>query len=110
MRRTPLATAGLLLLLACGDGAAPEGLIDREVFIATWVDLRTAALTTGDPLPDAQRTRVLAENGVTEDELLGFVDAYGSDPKLMAEVWTEIERRQRPPADSAVASDSAPQP
>ena len=109
-----LAAALAALALGCGGGADPEGVIDREVFIATWVDLRQAALASGDPLPDAQRTQVLAENGVTEDQLLGFVDAYGDDPRYMAEVFTEIERRQRPPEDStataAATSDSTPQP
>ena len=112
MRTGPLAAAvAALLLLGCGGGADPEGVIDREVFIATWVDLRQAALTTGDPLPEQHRTRVLDENGVTEDQLLGFVDAHGGDPKYMAEVWTEVELRQRPPAtDGTATSDGGPQP
>jgi type IV pilus biogenesis protein CpaD/CtpE len=110
VRTRLLAAALAALLLGCGDSAAPEGVIDREVFIATWVDLREIARTTGDPIPEAERTRVLGENGVTEDQLLGFVAAYGDDPRYMAEVWTEIEARQRPPApDSTAASDSTPQ-
>jgi hypothetical protein len=94
---TALATAPA----ACGGESDPAGVIDRETFIATWVDLRTAALRTGDPLPEGERTRVLQERGVTEDELLGFAEAHGDDPRFMAEVWTEIENRMRPaPADS----------
>ena len=91
---------------ACGREAEPAGVIDREAFIATWVDLRNAARRTGDPLPEAERTRVLQEHGVTEDQLLGFADAHGDDPRYMAEVWTEVEARLRPPADS-VSTDSA---
>ena len=104
----------LLLALAigaaaatCGGEAEPVGVLDREAFIATWVDLRTAALRTGDPLPEAERTRVLRERGVTEDQLLGFAEAHGNDPRYMAEVWTEVETRMRPPADSSSGDSSS---
>jgi hypothetical protein len=103
-----LATAALVLgmLGACGTEADPAGVIEREVFIATWVDLRAAALVAGDPLPEPERERVLGERGVTEEELLGFAEAHGDDPRFMAEVWTEIESRMRP----APAADSVAQP
>ena len=95
---------------ACGGEAEPVGVLDREAFITTWVDLRTAALRTGDPLPEAERTRVLQERGVTEDQLLGFAEAHGNDPRYMAEVWTEVETRMRPPADSASADSTSARP
>jgi hypothetical protein len=97
------------LLVACGVGTDPAGVIDRETFIATWVDLRTAAQTAGEPLPAADRDRVLGEHGITEDQLLGFAEAHGGDPRYMAEVWTEIEGRLRPaPAADSAASPASP--
>ena len=109
---TALAVAFLGVGLgACAESAEPTGVLDREAFIATWVELRTAALRTGDPIPVAERARVLGERGVTEEEMLGFAEAHGDDPRYMAEVWTEIENRMRPPpTDSTAASDSTPQP
>jgi hypothetical protein len=103
-RRAVARTAAALLLLsllgACGE-ADPAGVLDRETFIATWVDLRAAAKRTGDPLPEAERARVLSERDVTEEELLGFAEAHGADPRFMADVLTEIESRLRPAPDSA---------
>ena len=64
------------------------------MFIATWVDIRNiAARYDGSALPEVERTRLLQKRGVTEDQLLAFVDAYGEDPRYMLEVWTEVERR-----------------
>ena len=107
----PLVTA---LGLGCGGPADPVGVIERETFVATWVDLRKAAMSAGGFLPEPERARVLGRHGVTEDQLIAFADAYGADPRFMADVWTEVETRMRPPpADSsAAASDSAtaPQP
>jgi hypothetical protein len=102
-----LAAAVAALVLGCGDDAAPEGVIDRETFIATWVDLRGAGIRTGDPLPASERTRVLGDHGVTEEQLLAFADAHGADPSYMADVWTEVEVRMRPaPAADSAATDT----
>lgn len=60
----------------------------------TYVALRVAALRTesGD-LPDSARSRILAERGITERDLLGFVEARGADFDFMRDVWNEIEQR-----------------
>lgn len=97
----PLLLALALGLLAgagaCDDGpAAYDGPIDRETFVATYVDLRLSAL--GVPtgiVTDAERTRVLEKHGVREDDLLGFADAWGSDPAAMRSIWEDVERRLR---------------
>ena len=82
---------------ACGGEptASPdEAGLDREAFIATYVDLRAAVGRQGThELSDAERTRILADHGVTEAELLDFVEIHGTDVAFMREVWDEVEAR-----------------
>jgi hypothetical protein len=92
------------VVVACGEGN-PTGVIEREAFVATWVELRRAAIGARGVLSDSERARVLEEQQVSEEELLAFAEAHGDDPTYMAEVWTEIESRMRPPP-----ADSVPQP
>jgi hypothetical protein len=105
MNRLPLALV-VACLVGCGE-APPPDVIDREAFVATWVDLRTAAAQAGATAPPAsERERILREHGVSEDELLGFVDTFGNEPRFMVEVWADVEARLRPPP----ATDSAAPP
>lgn len=84
-----------LALGGCGtDGSAgPQAGIDREIFVATYVDLRVTALHGGGELTDAQRQEVLARHQVTEAELTGFIDAHGQDVAYMRSVWNDVEAR-----------------
>lgn len=95
--RRPRLTAVLALILAVvatGCTTEPEAAIDRDTFVATWVDLRRAAMTSPDaPITPAERTRILAEHGVTDEELLDFAAVHGGDVPYMAEVWEEVEAR-----------------
>lgn len=112
MRRPPTLRpllAALLLWIAvaaCGpDGEAPEtpGTVERELFVAAYVDLREAALLHGGALPDSLRAAVLARHGVTGDDLLRFAEIHGDEVRYMDEVWSEIEARleaRRVPLDS----------
>jgi hypothetical protein len=85
----------LLLAAACG-GAEPE-TIERESFIATYVDLRRAALQNpGAQIGPPQRDEVLARHGVSEEDLLSFVEVHGRDVDYMAGVWGEVEARLHP--------------
>jgi hypothetical protein len=97
MKRTVAAAALLLALASCSsDTAEPaEGdMIDRETFVATYVDLRAAAVSSPDfRIPPDVREEILARHGVTGDDLVGFAAAYGRDLELMNEVWSEVERR-----------------
>jgi len=82
---------------ACrGEPTASPGVtgMDRETFIATYVDLRTAVIR-GDAheLSDADRARILAEHGVTEEEILAFPRVHGDDVAFMRGVWDEVESR-----------------
>lgn len=96
-RLLPVLTSAVALLAGCGgDAAAPADAtaIDRETFIAAYVDLRTAAVRSESPeIPDGERAAVLARHGVTEEDLLGFAEAHGRDVAFMREVWDEVEAR-----------------
>ena len=95
-----LRALGLALALAaaaCGGDRptrAAEGGIDRETFIATYVDLRATTIR-GDSfaISDELRTQVVARHGVTEEDLLGFVGVHGEDAPFMRSVWDEVEAR-----------------
>jgi hypothetical protein len=83
--------------VACSNPSpTAESTIDRETFIATYVDLRLSALgTQTGEITEAERTRVLTEHGVSEDDLLSFADAWGSEPEVMRAVWEEVQTRLR---------------
>jgi len=87
----------LLVPLACGgDDHVPvvDGVIDRETFIETYVDLRSDAVGNRDlTLSDDRRDEILARHGVDEEALLAFVDASGSELDYMNELWAEVEDR-----------------
>jgi hypothetical protein len=95
MNRT-LTTLALVAIAACGrtDGGASGDVIDREAFIATYVDLRVAAQHAPDlHVSDEQRAEILARHGVDEAGLLEFADVHGRDIAYMSEVWNEINTR-----------------
>lgn len=124
--RIPTAVAALALALsACGPNAsapAVAGGIDREVFIATYVDLRATTIRSDSfTVSDAERSAVLARHGVTEQQLLEFADLHGRDVEFMRSVWDDVEARldaervlpagTEPVAERAEASsDPAPPP
>jgi hypothetical protein len=101
-----LVAACTIAFAACDDGTpTAETSIDRETFIATYVDLRLSALgTQSGVITDAERARVLEKHSVTEDDLLGFADAWGPDPEAMKGVWEEVQRRLRAAAGEDTAS------
>lgn len=115
--RAVLALALATLLPAAGCGSEPpsaDTAVDRETFIATWIDLRQAALAsgTGDIGP-SQRQRILDQHGVTPEGMQEFARVRGDEPGYMLDVWEEIERRMRVeagelPADSGSVTGSVP--
>ncbi len=90
-----MSTLVLTALAACaGDAAGPgtTDVPDRNVFVATYVDLRVAALGSEDgELTEEMRTAVLSSHGVTESQLHAFVEAHGQDLPFMRDVWNEVE-------------------
>lgn len=93
-------TASLALALsafACGgEGTTSAGasVQDREAFIATYVDLRTAVIRgESHVLSDADRATILAEHGMTEEDLTRFAEVHGEDLNFMRGVWDDVEER-----------------
>jgi hypothetical protein len=86
-----------LLAGGCGGGTsepAEAGGLDRDSFISAYVDLRTAAIRSdGTRLTDAARTSILSRHGVTEGQLMAFVELHGEDVEFMRAVWDEVEAR-----------------
>lgn len=96
-RTTHLAGVALvgasILLFGCGP-STPEGVIDEETFIETYVALRIAAFDTDSSrIAAGDRDAILEARGVTEDDLMAFVRAHGAELEYMREVWNEIEVR-----------------
>lgn len=99
--------AGLIALtvsLACGGPSADT--IDREVFIATYVDLRVAALDTDTAkVGTEEREEVLRRHGVTAEDLTTFAEVHATDLEFMRDVWNEVELRlDRAPEDEGSSS------
>ena len=106
LRSAVLLTGAALLFSGCqgAEPAAAEDVIERETFIATYVDLRRAALDAPEGRIDQPRMlAVLEVHGVTEEDLLEFAEVHGRDVAYMASVWAEVEKQLEPgsaPADT----------
>ncbi len=87
--------AALVAPAGCEEEEAPVETISREAFVETYVALRVAQLrgAFGDPLPAEDRERVLAGQGVTEEELLTFAEVHGPDVGFMERLWEDVEKR-----------------
>jgi hypothetical protein len=85
----------LFLAAACGDGGTTATpLLDREVFIETYVELRLAAIQSGDfAVSPEDRDEILRSNGADREALLAFVDAHGRDTEYMTALWTDVDTR-----------------
>jgi hypothetical protein len=105
-RLLPFGTALLLSVTACDSTPDYRGLIDREDFIGTYVELRAAALRNSGELAEDQRERILSEHGVTGTDLTAFVEGHGPELEFMRDLWNEIETR----IDSLPTTVEAPAP
>ena len=93
----------------CDGGTLPLSVdLDRETFVATYVDLRLAALDSpGGILPDVQRDAILADHDVTQDQLLEFAEVRGRDAAYMTDVWNEVAARMDgDPVDASADTDT----
>ena len=80
--------------LAAACTPAEPATISRESFVQTYVALRAAELrSSGAVIPDEDRERVLAEMGVSEEDLLAFAEVHGGDVLFMEAVWTDVQNR-----------------
>ncbi len=88
--------AGTLVCIMAACGGEPSGessqTIPRDVFVGTYTELRMAALHSPDGRVSPQvKEEILETNGVTEADLLEFVDAHAPRVQFMVEVWGEID-------------------
>ena len=96
------------LLAGCGDSVEEiEGVISREEFVQAFSELRVSALRAeGGEIALEERDRILAELGLTPEDLMDFVEAHGRDMGYMQEVWEEVdhnlETRRNAASDSFV--------
>lgn len=89
---------------ACGpDEGGAEGTIERDVFIATYVDLRVSALQTDSQrVSEALRDSLLTHHGVTVEQLLHFAEANADRIAFMRDVWADVESElDRPPDEGS---------
>jgi hypothetical protein len=108
LRRLRRAAPGLVALAllqgsGCRGPEAPDAL-DRETFIEVWVELRSAAAGTTGAVSDRDRARILEARGVSEDELVRFVEVHGDESEYMSALWNEVlERLEQgaPPPDTS---------
>jgi hypothetical protein len=93
--RLSLLILAALSPLACSPTVPSEpeaDTISRELFISAYVELRVAALQApGQELTLAARDRALASVEVTENQVLGFVEAHGKDVPFMRRLWEEVD-------------------
>ncbi len=109
----PMLLGATLALGGCGTGTTPDTAetISPHDFVSTYVDLRLAVLNTGETteLTDSARAAILKHHGVTEDDLLDFVNVHGKDPAFMKAVWDSVEvslSATRPDAGPSMKPDS----
>ena len=84
----------LTLSWSCGGGATdvPEMVEGREAFVGAYLDLRMSAVNSGSSvIEDGVRDSILALHGVTEQDLLDFIETHGEDVEFMRDLWTELE-------------------
>jgi antitoxin (DNA-binding transcriptional repressor) of toxin-antitoxin stability system len=79
-----------------GPGDSREDGISAEAFVAAYVDLRVRALRTpGGDVTDAGRDSILTSHGITEQDLLAFVERHGRDVPMISEVWDSVDSKLR---------------
>ena len=88
-----LTLCAIPLLAGCGDSSEQiEGVITREQFVQAFSELRVSALLSEDgEIVLEERDRILAELGLTPEDLIEFVEAHGRDLPFMQEVWEEVD-------------------
>lgn len=88
-----------LALAACGGSGSLSGeadTISRDTFIQAYLELRIEGLRSlGSEISIEARDQILEEVGVSEEELLAFVEYWGTDPLMMEGVWAEVDSLMR---------------
>jgi len=110
MRRSLSVAMCVWLMSACAE-ASPEAsgdTISVDVFVDTYVDLRVAGLSrvpSQDSISPGDRERILAEHGVSAEDLLEFVEVHGPNVPFIGSVWDSVEVRYRRQQDAQFEED-----
>lgn len=96
---SPKAISGILpvlaLCLSCTSGGpegATEDVIARQTFVDVYVQLRVAALQNPtEDLPLEERDRILQDAGVSDDDLIRFIEVRGGEVQFMRQLWEEVD-------------------
>jgi len=99
----------VLALAACDmgfPGSEGEADIDRDTFVATYTDLRIAAMGwESQRLPADERDAVLERHGVTADDLREFVAVHGRNVPVMNEIWNDISANVQAAREEAIGGE-----
>ena len=98
MRKLLYVTAAVLLPLgACNGSGRDNGeTISKETFVQAYYRLRVEGIQGPDmEIPIRARDRILADLGVTEEDLIRFAEVHGADYELMQGVWEEVDSLMR---------------
>lgn len=102
-RRLPWTAAlALLVVYGCDAGSTArqaDGVLSDDRFVQIVVELRQGAKNAEGGDAGERRKAILERHGVTEEDLLRYVEIRGTDVDAMVEVWSAI--------DKALNSDSA---
>lgn len=100
VRGTVLLTLGLLALLVtlpgCDLGIPGSGsgeTIDDQTFVEAMVELRLATARSDGALSASVREDVLADVGVSGDDLVTFIEVHGENVPRMHDIWVELDLR-----------------
>jgi len=78
---------------ACGERSDVDAILADSVYaqvVARLQLIATPADTADQREADSARARILADYGVTADELLAFAEVAGREPERSRELWEEI--------------------
>jgi hypothetical protein len=98
--RGGVALALLALAAGCDDGILGSGRgqsLPRDTFMETMVELRLSAYRENNDgvLPPGAHEEILSRNGVSVEEMVGFIEVHGRDIPFMDSLWTEIDGHVR---------------
>lgn len=90
-----LVATALVLSFSCASEvpeSATAEVISRDAFIEAYVALRVEALKSDEQeISLAARDRILTGLGLTDEDLLRFVERRGRDVQFMRRVWEEVD-------------------
>ncbi|TVR64363.1 MAG: hypothetical protein EA422_06455 [Gemmatimonadales bacterium] len=102
------AVAAVGFLTACDMGfptSEGEARIDEATFVATYTELRIAAMEwESQRLPAQERDAILQRQGVTADDLREFTQVHGRNVPVMNRIWNEVSENVQAAREAATAS------